>query len=65
MKAGAALYYLREVRNMMTRIHMQDQVHNRIEELMKENEPIAKEKLFQDTATLAIVTVFLLLGLSW
>ncbi len=50
---------------MMTRIHMQDQIHNRIEELMKENEPITKEKLFQDTATLAIVTVFLLLGLSW
>ncbi len=59
------MYFLKEGRDMMTRIHMQDQIHNRIEELMKENEPITKEKLFQDTATLAIVTVFLLLGLSW
>ena len=50
---------------MMTRIHMQDQIHNRIEELMKENRAVVKEKLFQDTATLAIVSVFLLLGLSW
>lgn len=50
---------------MITRIHMQDQITNRIEELMKENQSIVKEALFQDIATLAIVTVFLLLGLSW
>jgi len=50
---------------MITRIHMQDQITNRIEELMRENQSVAKEELLQDIATLAIVTVFLLLGLSW
>lgn len=50
---------------MITRIHMQDQITNRIDELMKENQSFGKEELFQDIATLAIVTVFLLLGLSW
>ncbi len=50
---------------MITRLHMQDQITNRIDELMKENQSLGKEELFQDIATLAIVTVFLLLGLSW
>ena len=36
-----------------------------VDELMKENQTFGKEELFQDIATLAIVTVFLLLGLSW
>jgi hypothetical protein len=50
---------------MMTRIHMQDQINNRIEELMKENHVVSWDEWFQNIVTVAIVTVFLLLGLSW
>ncbi len=49
---------------MMTRIHMQDQVHNRIKELMNEKRHDWDE-IFQNAATLTLVTLFLTLGLSW
>ena len=50
---------------MMTRVHMQDQIHNRIEELNKENQHIDWDDVAQNIVTLSIVTIFLLLGLSW
>ena len=50
---------------MMTRVHMQDQVENRIKDLMQDDQSIRRVEFLQDTVTLCIVTVFLLLGLSW
>ena len=50
---------------MMTRIHMQDQINNRIEELMKETHSVSWDELFQNVVTMTIVAVFLLLGLNW
>lgn len=50
---------------MMNRIHMQDQVHNRIEDITNNGHSASLEELFQNIATLAIVSIFLLLGLSW
>ena len=50
---------------MINRIHMQDQVHNRIKDITKNRHSEDLEELFQNIATLAIVTTFLLLGLSW
>ena len=50
---------------MMTRVHMQDQVENRIKDLMRDNQAIKRSEFLQDIVTLCIVTVFLLLGLSW
>jgi len=50
---------------MMTRIHMQDQITNRIEELMNEKQRQHWDSLFQNVATIMIVAVFLLLGLNW
>lgn len=50
---------------MMTRIHMQDQVHNRIDELTDKHGAINWDEFFQNVVTLTIVTIFLLLGLSW
>ncbi len=49
---------------MMTRIHMQDQVENRIKELMQDNQALKRSEFLQDIVTLCIVTIFLLLGLS-
>ena len=50
---------------MMSRIHMQDQVHNRIKELMNEDPQHNWDEIFQNAATLALVTLFMTLGLSW
>ncbi len=50
---------------MMTRIHMQDQITNRIEELMRDSQRQQWDGIFQNAATIMIVAVFLLLGLSW
>ncbi|WP_160172743.1 hypothetical protein [Methylomarinum vadi] len=50
---------------MMPRIHMQDQVHNRIKELMNETHRHDWDEIFQNIATLTLVTIFLTLGLSW
>ena len=50
---------------MMSRIHMQDQVHNRIKDLMNEEPHIDWDGIFQNAATLTLVTLFMTLGLSW
>lgn len=50
---------------MMTRIHMQDQITNRIEEFMHEETMLDVDEIMQNVATLSIVAVFLLLGLNW
>ncbi len=50
---------------MMTRIHMQDQVRNRINDLMNENSSIDWDEIFQNAATLILVALFMTLGLSW
>jgi len=52
---------------MMTNIHMQDQVHNRISELMNETESSHHDwdELFQNATTLSLIIIFMTLGLSW
>ena len=50
---------------MIPRIHMQDQIHNRIQELMEEVPRHNWDEIFQNAATLTLVTIFLTLGLSW
>ena len=50
---------------MMTRIHMQDQINNRIDELMRDDAALDFEEVMQNVVTLTIVAVFLLLGLNW
>ena len=49
----------------MTRIHMQDQISNRIENFMHEDSILDIDEVMQNVATLSIVAVFLLLGLNW
>ena len=52
---------------MMTNIHMQDQIHNRIEDLMNE-ESISKadwDEVFQNAATFSLIILFMTLGLNW
>jgi hypothetical protein len=55
----------REVKTMINRIHMQDQVQNRIKDITNNRHSENLEELFQNIVTLAIVSTFLLLGLSW
>ncbi len=50
---------------MINRIHMQDQVQDRIKDLMRHEHLTELNELLQNIVTLAIVSVFLLLGLSW
>jgi hypothetical protein len=50
---------------MMNRIHMQDQIHNRIKDITNNEHSASRDELLQNIATLAIVSTFLLLGLSW
>ncbi|MGR9071944.1 MAG: hypothetical protein ACU833_02650 [Gammaproteobacteria bacterium] len=50
---------------MMTRIHMQDQITNRIEELMRDDRGVDLDEVLQNAATLTLIAVFLLLGLNW
>ncbi len=53
---------------MMTPIHMQDQIHNRIEELMNEKTEIEShdwDEVFQNVATLSLIVLFMTLGLNW
>ena len=49
----------------MTRIHMQDQISNRIDEFMRDDSALDLEEIAQNVVTLTIVAVFLLLGLNW
>ncbi len=50
---------------MMTRIHMQDQVHNRIEDLMQDHKRLNWDEISQDIVTFGIITVFIMIGLNW
>ncbi len=50
---------------MQPRIHMQDQIQNRIDELMNEKQPYDWDEIFQNAATLSLVILFMTLGLSW
>ncbi len=50
---------------MLTRIHMQDQIENRIEELMNEKSHFDWDEAFQNAATFSLIIIFLTLGLSW
>jgi hypothetical protein len=48
---------------MITRIHMQDQIHNRIDELMNEKKFYNWNELFQNITTLSLIIVFITFGL--
>ena len=50
---------------MITRIHMQDQIHNRIEDLMNEKNHYNWDEFFQNATILTLVLLFMSLGLSW
>lgn len=50
--------------NMIQRIHMRDQNKNRIEDLMDERREINWSELLENIATLALIVVFLLTGMS-
>jgi len=49
---------------MMTRIHMQDQIHNRIDELMNEKNYFDWNELLQNITTLSLLIVFITVGLG-
>ncbi len=49
---------------MITRIHMQDQIHNRIDELMNEKKFYNWNELFQNITTLSLIIVFITFGLG-
>lgn len=50
---------------MMPKVHMQDQIHNRIDILMNSNRVSETEKMLRCTVTLAAICSCLLLALSW
>lgn len=50
---------------MNSRIHMQDQVTNRIEELMCDKHAIDWNDVLQNIVTATIVSAFFMLGLNW
>ena len=50
---------------MQSRTPMQDQISNRIEDLMNEHSPHDWDEIFQNAATLSLVIIFMTLGLSW
>ena len=50
---------------MITNTHMQDQIHNRIEELMNEKTFYNWDEIFQNATTFSLIVIFLTLGLSW
>ncbi len=49
---------------MITRIHMQDQIHNRIDELMNEKKFYDWNELFQNITTISLIIVFITFGLG-
>ena len=49
---------------MITRIHMQDQIHNRIEEFMNEKKFYDWNELFQNITTLSLIIAFITFGLG-
>lgn len=50
---------------MATPIHMQDQIKNRIDTIMQDNDEISWDDYAQTAVTVLIVFVFLTLGLGW
>jgi len=50
---------------MITLIHMQDQVNNRIEDFMDENKHYDWDEIFQNASTFSLLILFMTLGLSW
>lgn len=44
---------------------MQDQIHNRIKDLMNEESQYDWDDIFQNATTFSIVVIFMTLGLSW
>lgn len=55
---------------MITNTHMQDQIHNRIEDLMNEHDNQSDpnfnwDEVIQSAATFSLIIVFLTIGLSW
>ncbi len=50
---------------MLTQIHMQDQIDNRIEELMNEKSLFNWDEIFQNASTFSLIVLFITLGLGW
>lgn len=50
---------------MIRNIHMQDQIHNKVEELMNEKADFNWDEAFQNATTFSIIILFLSLGLNW
>jgi len=50
---------------MQSPTSMQDQINNRIEDLMNEKTSYDWDEIFQNAATLSLVILFMTLGLSW
>jgi len=50
---------------MQSRTPMQDQINNRIEDLMNEHSTIDWDEVFQNATTLSLVILFMTLGLNW
>ncbi len=48
----------------MQRIHMQDQVENRIEDIMNEKVYLDWETLFQDAISFTLIVVFITFGIN-
>lgn len=49
----------------MIRVHMQDQVRNRIEDLMQDPKKHNWDEITQDIITLGVLTTFIMLSLNW
>ncbi len=55
---------------MITHPHMQDQIHNRIDELMNEEMPNKTQtynwnELLQNLTTAALIIIFMAVGIIW
>jgi len=50
---------------MMTPIHMKDQIHNTIEELMNEKKSFDWDEFFQNVTMLSLIAFFMSFGLNW
>lgn len=50
---------------MISHVHMQDQIQNRIEDLMNEKKSYDWDEFFQNITTLSLIIVFMTLGFSW
>ncbi|MEO1867737.1 MAG: hypothetical protein ABGX69_06120 [Methylococcales bacterium] len=50
---------------MITKIHMQDQINNRINDLMNDNKLSRTDELVQIFIGLTTVVIFLVAGVHW